>query len=74
MSRSRRRTFREAFKTQIVNLYLSGKENSEIFRESDLRVVNLNVWIAQHQFSGSFKENNYLTPEEKGFIELLKSN
>lgn len=41
MSRRPRRTFTEEFKTQIVNLYLSGKKKSEILREYDLHAVTL---------------------------------
>ncbi len=74
MSKRNRRTCSEAFKTQIVNLYLSGKKKSEILREYDLHTVTLNRWIAQHESSGSFKEKDNRTIEEKELIELRKRN
>ena len=74
MSKRTRRTFTEEFKTQIVNLYLSGKKKSEILREYDLHAVTLNRWIAQHGSSGSFKEKDNRTTEEKELIELRKRN
>ncbi len=74
MSKRSRRTFTEEFKTQIVNLYLSGKKKSEILHEYDLHAVTLNRWIAQHESSGSFKEKDNRTPEEKELIKLRKRN
>ena len=73
MSKRSRRTFTEEFKTQIVNLYLSGKKKSEISREYDLHAVTLNrPW--QHESYGSFKEKDNRTPEEKELIKLRKRN
>ncbi len=74
MSRRPRRTFSEAFKTQIVNLFLSGKKKSDILREYDLHAVTLDRWISQHQSSGSFTEEDNRTPEEIELIKLRKRN
>ncbi|CAM3742149.1 Transposase [Erysipelothrix urinaevulpis] len=74
MVRRPRRTFTKEFKTQIVNLYLGGKKKSEILREYDLHAVTLDRWIKQHQGTGSFKEADNRTPEEKELIELRKRN
>ena len=74
IARRLRRTFTEEFKTQIVNLYLGGKKKSEILRAYDLHDVTLNRWIKQHQGTGSFKEADNRTPEEKELIELRKRN
>ena len=74
MARRPRRTFTEEFKTQIVNLYLGGKKKLDILREYDLHAVTLDRWIKQHQGTGSFKEADNRTPEEKELIELRKRN
>ena len=74
MARRPRRTFTEEFKTQIVNLYLGGKKKLDILREYDLHAVTLDRWIKQHQGTGSFKEADNRTREEKALIELRKRN
>ena len=74
MARRPRRTFTEEFKTQIVNLYLGGKKKLDILREYDLHAVTLDRWIKQHEGTGSFKEADNSTPEEKELIELRKRN
>lgn len=74
MNRRPRRTFTEDFKTQMVHLYLSGKKKVEILREYNLHAVTLDRWIHQHQTTGSFKEADNRTPEEKELIELRKRN
>ena len=74
MARCPRRTFTEEFKTQIVNLYLGGKKKLDILREYDLHAVTLDRWIKQHEGTGSFKEADNRTREEKELIELRKRN
>ncbi len=74
MSRRARRTFTQEFKTQIVNLYLSGKKKSEILRAYDLHAATLDRWIKQHESTGSFKEKDNRTPDEQELIELRKRN
>ena len=74
MSRRPRRTFTDEFKTQIINLYLSGKKKSAILREYDLHAVTLDRWISQHESSGSFEQKDNRTPEEIELIELRKRN
>ena len=74
MSRRARRTFTQEFKTQIVNLYLSGKKKSEILKEYDLHAATLDRWIKQHESTGSFKEKDNRTPDEQELIELRKRN
>jgi transposase len=74
MSRRPRRDFTDAFKEQMVQLYLSGKTKTDIIKEYDLTPSSLNRWIKQHQQSGSFKEKNNRTDAEKELIELRKRN
>lgn len=55
-------------------LYLNGKPRQEIIREYDLTPSSLDKWLSQHQTSGSFKEKDNLTLEEKELIKLRKEN
>jgi len=41
---------------------------------SKKRLSFLEKWITQFDNSGSFKENNNLTPEQKELIKLRKKN
>ncbi len=74
MSRRPRRDFTDAFKEQMVQLYLSGKTKTDIIREYDLTPSSLNRWIKQHRQGGSFKGKNNRTDAEKELIELRKRN
>ena len=75
MSKRRpRRVFSEEFKKQMVNLYLNGKPSSEIIREYDLTPSSLPKWVKQFNNTGSFKEKDNLTEEQKELIELRKKN
>lgn len=71
MSKRTRRTFLQEFKQQIVNLYLAGKPRVEIIREYELTASAFDKWVKQSKTSGSFKEKDNLTPEQKDC--LLKS-
>lgn len=72
MAKRERRTFTEAFKQQMVQLYQNGKSRKEI--EYDLTPSSLDKWVGQCQNSGSFKEKDNLTDEQKELIELRKRN
>jgi len=69
-----RRTFTDEFKEQVVQLYLNGKNKSEIRKEYDLYASTLDNWIKQHQDTGSFKTIDNLSDSEKELIELRKLN
>jgi len=68
----KRRTFTDEFKNQMVQLYKSGKRKSDILREYDLSPSTLDKWIKQSENTGSFKEKDNLTPDQKRIIELEK--
>ncbi len=53
-NRRTRRNFTEAFKKQMVQLYLNGKASSEIIKEYDLTPSGLPKWINQFNNTGSF--------------------
>lgn len=73
-NRKPRRTFKESFKKQMVELHKSGKPRKDILREYDLMPSSFDKWVKQYNQSGSFKEKDNLTPEEKELRELRKLN
>lgn len=73
-TKKQRRTFTDEFKNQMVQLYKNGKRKADILREYDLSSSTLDKWIQQSDNSGSFKEKDNLTPEQKELIELRKKN
>lgn len=70
----KRRTFTTEFKKQVVALYGNGKTRQYIVHEYDLTASALDRWITQFQQSGSFKEKDNRSPEEKDLIALRKRN
>lgn len=73
-NRKTRRTFKESFKKQMVELHKSGKPRKDILREYDLTPSTFDKWVKQYNQSGSFKEKDNLTPEEKELRDLRKLN
>lgn len=69
-----RRTFTSEFKSQMVQLYKSGKRRSDIVKEYDLVPSALDRWIKQSETTGSFKEKDNRTPEQEELIKLRKQN
>ena len=72
--RRKRRTFTTEFKSQMVQLFNSGKRKSDIIREYDLTPSSLDRWIFQANNSGSFKEKDNRPEEENELIQLRKEN
>lgn len=69
-----RRTFTSEFKQQIVDLYRGGKRKCDIIREYDISSTLLDKWIAQSNNSGSFKEKDNRSDEDKELMKLRKEN
>jgi transposase len=69
-----RRTYTDDLKKQIVQLYNNGKRKCDIIREYDIASSLLDKWILQANKSGSFKEKDNFTSEQKELIELRKRN
>ncbi len=72
--RRMKRTYTDDFKKQIVNLYNNGKKSGEIIKEYDLTPSTFHKWVRYYNNSGSFKEEDNRTEEEKQLIELEKRN
>ena len=69
-----RPTYTEECKNQVEQLYQNGKRKCNITREYDIASSLLDKWIKQADTSGSFKEKDNLTLEQKELIELRKRN
>ena len=72
MSKGTRYT--DDFKKQIVALYKSGKQVSKLSREYDVATPTIYKWIKESDTTGSFREKDNLTDEQKELIELRKRN
>jgi len=70
----KRRTFTAEFKRQMVQLYEGGKTRTHIVRDYELTASALDRWMKQSQQSGSFKEKDNRTHEEKERVALRKDN
>ena len=74
MSKRQRRTYSKEFKQQMVDLYNAGKPRAEIVREYELTPSAFDKWVKQANTTGSFKEKDNLTPEQKELAALRKRN
>ncbi len=74
MTKRGRRAFTDEFKNQMVQLYLNGKPRAEIIREYDLSASAFDKWVKQSQSTGSFKESDNRSDEQKELIKLRKEN
>ncbi|MBE5983298.1 MAG: transposase [Paenibacillaceae bacterium] len=67
-------TFTPELKQQIVDLYRGDKRKCGIIREYDIANSLLDKWIAQADYSGSFKEKDNRSTEDAELIRLRKEN
>ena len=58
----------------MVDLYNAGKPRAEIVREYELTPSAFDKWVKQANTTGSFKEKDNLTPEQKELAALRKRN
>ena len=74
MENRSRREYTKEFKQQMVSLHASGKPANKIIREYELTASTFHKWVQQFNKTGSFKEADNQTPEEKELIALRKQN
>ncbi len=74
MTKRERRSFTDEFKNQMVQLYLNGKPRAEILKEYDIGSSAFDRWTKQHKTTGSFREKDNLSDEQKELIKLRKEN
>lgn len=69
-----RRSYTSEFKSQMVQLYQSGKRKCDIIKEYDIVPSMLDRWIKQGTTTGLFKESDNRSTEEKELHILRKEN
>ena len=74
MENRSRREYTKEFKQQMVSLHASGKPANKIIREYELTASTFHKWVQQFNKTGSFKEADNQTHEEKELIALRKQN
>ena len=74
MEKRTRREYTMEFKQQMVSLHASGKPANEIIREYELTASTFHKWVKQFNKTGSFKEADNRTQEEKELIDRRKQN
>ena len=73
MGKSTKR-YTDEFKRQIVELKKSGRGTTELMNEYDLTKTSINTWVRQYTNSGSFRQEDNQTEEEKELKQLRKEN
>jgi transposase len=66
------RSFGDNFKKQMVHLYENGKKRSDLIREYKLTPSSFDRWVKQYRTTGSFRQKDNFSAEEKELIELRK--
>lgn len=74
MTKRERRTFTDEFKNQMVQLYVNGKARAEIIKDYDLSASAFDRWVKQGTTTGSFRECDNRTDEQKELMKLRKEN
>ena len=73
-NRRKRREFTDEFKANIVKLYNNGKSRSELIKEYDFTPSTFAGWTKRYNNTGSFKEDDNRSENEKELIKLTKEN
>ncbi|WP_078358334.1 transposase [Mammaliicoccus fleurettii] len=70
--KKKRRTFSPEFKLQMVQLFKNGKSRNDIIHEYTLTPSALDKWIKDYDKTGSFKQQDNLSEDEKELKRLRK--
>ena len=71
---SKRKSYTDEFKRQIVALYNNGKQTKELVNEYGISPAAVYKWVNEHKNTGSFKAADNRAPEEIELINLRKEN
>ena len=71
---SKRKSYTDEFKKQIVALYKNGKQTKDLVNEYGISPAAVYKWSNEYTNSGSFKAADNRTPEENRLLELEKEN
>lgn len=69
---SNKKVYEESFKKQIVDLINNGKSIYQTSKEYDLSTSTIHNWVRKYNNSGSFKDADNRTEEEKKLLSLEK--
>lgn len=69
---TKRKTYTDEFKKQIVALYENGKPTRELVQEYGISPAAVYKWVKEYRNSGSFRAADNRTPEENRILELEK--
>jgi transposase len=69
---SKRKSYTDEFKKQIVALYNNGKPTRELVREYCISAAAVYKWAKEYETTGSFRAADNRTPEENELLELRK--
>ena len=69
---SKRKSYTDEFKKQIVALYNNGKPTRELVREYGISAAAVYKWAKEFETNGSFRAADNRTPEENELLELRK--
>jgi transposase len=67
-------SYTDDFKRQIAQLRENGRTITDITREYGLPKSSVSTWHKQYRTSGSFKQSDKLSGEEKELKQLRKEN
>jgi len=74
MGKKNQSSYTDEFREQIVKLVKNGKEASAIQKEYGISKTTVYEWVRKHDNSGSFREKDNRSAEEKELIVLRKEN
>lgn len=66
--------YTDEFRLQIVKLIEAGKSKAEVLKEYKLPEATVSGWLSKYKKSGSFRDKDNLTEEQKELIKLKKEN
>jgi transposase len=69
---SKRKSYTDEFKKQIVALYKNGKQTIDLVKEYGISAAAVYKWSGEYNNSGSFKAVDNRTPEENRLLALEK--
>jgi transposase len=74
MSKKNQNHYTDEFREQIVRLVKSGRSVGEIHEEYGISRNAIYSWVGKHDKSGSFRDRDNLSEQEKELIVLRKEN
>ena len=69
---SKRKSYTDEFKKQIVALYKNGKSTSSLVREYGISAAAVYKWVKENETTGSFKTADNRTPEQNRILQMEK--